>query len=342
MIIYIPIVFPFGTQDWTEISLSIPLNVLRANLTRHSDLELSFKVNLESKPPEFVFSYMKKHMVDKKLTFDQNFIEHYILGSGSVEIQHALKVEISPQITDIISSYANGGDIYKDILFAVSTYFQSLFVLFGPIKIAPVILDDKGDIFFNYKLSYLPQPWQDWFLDKGTINILLDGSIAKDYVNPDEYNLLISYVREFAEAYEFEKLSYFLANSAIQHKNISLLSRTLSDVIRLHPSHDLSLMIGLLTAFIEKGLKIDAELNYRFAIKICNFLNEPKLKPMLKKIYSKRSVFFHSAEYRSVGHIFEFGEIYLLILILKRLVLFTHGRTINSDSFDFPETYVTS
>ncbi|PIZ76021.1 hypothetical protein COY05_02825 [Candidatus Peregrinibacteria bacterium CG_4_10_14_0_2_um_filter_38_24] len=335
MNIYIPIHFPYGTKDWNPISIQIPLELMRENLSKHVGQVLNLKIILQEKTPSFVFGYMKKHLVDKKKTFDQNFIEHYAIGHGSVGIDYSLLIGIEQDLHDISGKYGCPSDIYREILFGISKYLQSLFVMFGSARLIPIILDDKSELFFNYQLSYLPMPWQDWFLSKGTLDILLNKSLMKQLgYEPKEYELLQTFISEFTIPFRADDLIVFIKTKKIRYKEIALQGRTLSDVIRLHPSHDMSLITGLLTALIEKQLCIEQELVYRFCIKLSNFFKEPALKPILKKIYGKRSGFFHTAEYRDIKTIGEFSEVYFLILTASKLLLHRHDYKIDSDSFD--------
>jgi hypothetical protein len=336
---YIPIILPYGIKGiLSNYDISVPIYKLR-NLPAHPSLALSLSISIKSGHHFFTSGELKQDSCDK---LSDRLIQQYCVASSLPQTRYAMVLDVKDDLGEIAKAYSVSSDIFKDIIFGLSVYFQSLFLLFGPIRVAPIIVDEKRTLFFNPKLAYLYNPWQQWFFDKTVLDILGNENIfdqIKKSNNSDErvFSLIKQYITEWQKSLNIEEFVSFFQKNENKHDEIIFLAHVLSDVARLHPSHDYDLIVGLLVAFIEKLLKINnGENTYKFKIKICNLLNDLKLSKILGKIYTTRSKFFHSAKHNGIETIYDITKIYFLFWVIRKLLIVNMEQGIEVNSFDFP------
>lgn len=338
MTFQIPIILPYGINGALgDCHIRIPIYKLR-DLPKHPAAILNVTISIKPGHEYFLRQNIEQYNIDK---LSERLLVQYRAALSRPEIQYTLILVINEDVTEIAKAYSAPRDIFTDIIFGLSNYFQSLLLLFGPIRLSPILVDEKNILFFNQQLAYLYNPWQIWFFEKETIDILNDENIFNEVeksemnMNITTFSLLKSFLIEWQRPLDINEFVQFVKEYKIDDENIINFSRTLSDVIRLNLSYDYSLIVGLLTAFIEKILKIDSEHTYKFKIKICNLLSCTELSKILAKIYGERSNFFHTAKYKKLNTIYDIMAVYLLLLILRKLLLIDMKQKINSNSFDF-------
>jgi hypothetical protein len=117
--------------------------------------------------------------------------------------------------------------------------------------------------------------------------------------------------------------------------NIITFSRILSEIVRLHPSHDYSAIVGLLTALIEWLLNINWSNTYKIKIKICNLMRDSNLSDALNEIYKSRSSFFHTWKYASIKDIYRLISIEFLLVVIRNIINYWVSNEISNNTLDF-------
>lgn len=333
--ISIPITLPFGLhesiKDWRSKKFNININDLR-DLSKHKDTHLEFSLSIIEAHPEFIIFENLDH---KGLLIPPPLIVQYKDRQAPQDHKLTLVIQVVTDIDTISKEYSAPRDIYEDIISSLCLFLNALLNTLTFARFSPVILDDKK-VVFNEKLAYLVNPWQDWFRSYDTLKIVLDHSL-KNQINSTAkyYDLMLPHVKASIKPLDLNKLSDLADadNRAINY--IHRFGRVLSEIIRMHPSHDYSAIVGLLTALIEGFLLINGENRYKFKIRISNLLNDSNLGSALTNIYDSRSSFFHSGEYSKINDIFHFLTIEFLIVVLKEIIEFQIAYEIKQDSFDY-------
>ena len=336
--ISIPITLPFGlqqdTHDWRSKKFSIDINDLR-DLSKHQNAQLDFLLSIKKGHPEFVIFENLDH---KGLLIPPELISQYKDRQAPNDHKFTLEIQIITDIDSISKEYSAPRDIYEDIISSLCLFLNASFNTLTFTRFSPVILDDEK-IVFNEKLAYLVNPWQDWFRSYETLKIILDHNL-KNQINPTakDYDSMLPHVKKSIKPLDLNKLSNLADADSRAINYIHRFGRVLSEIIRMHPSHDYSAIVGLLTALIEGFLLINGENRYKFKIRISNLLNDSNLAKTLTNIYDSRSSFFHSGKYSKINDIFHFLTIEFLLVVLKEIIEFQITAEIKDDSFDYRTT----
>lgn len=329
MKIYCPVSFPFGYDNINSFEVKVSLNQIVGNLSKHKDENLHLKIDIQKDSNRlFWVSYTNPlKPVTRKTDLHSAILEHYAMGHGSFIYDHIVEIEIKEDIGRIANDYSCPDDIKREIYYNILVFLQGFLLIFGAVRIWPIMLIDSNNIELNNKLSNLADPFNEWFFSKSKIEFTCYSS--------NYNNQLTSFVKIWKHKFDFNQIYEYLNKSNLIDTTVYDYCRLLSKLIRLKPSEDMSLIIGLLTAFIENILVIKSENRYKFAIKICNLLHCQALFKSLTKIYDKRSDFFHSANYQTVKDNEEILVIYFLLIVCSRLILHKKNHAIDSDSFNF-------
>lgn len=332
----IPITLPFGLEgDTNKLKLTqytLDINKLR-ELSMHKGKSLEYSIDIIEGHEKFMQFEELNHSWIK---IPRRLIKHYASKHEIGNNCFTLNINVNNDLNSISNEYSAPGDIYHDIIFSLSIFLQAKLNVVGFARLSPLILVDDISLTFNSRLAYMVNPWQDWFCELNTFNILFDESLKNQIDSKAKhYQLILPHVKASVLPLNTDKIIIF--NKCPIHTTEYILNfgRVLSEIIRLHPSHDYSAIIGMLTAFIEGLLKINGENRYKFKIKISNLLNDPNLGPALNNIYDSRSSFFHSAEYGKINDIFEFLTIDFLLLVIKKIIIYSFSFKIESNAFDF-------
>ena len=327
--LFIPINIPFGINEIKKNSkiFKSEINKLR-DLSKHIGLELEYEILITPNNKDFI----KFGKVDHAwIEIPEKLINHYTSGKQIF----ILNVKIHTDILSISKEYSAPGDIYNDIIFNLSIYLQAFLNTFGFTCFSPLILINDEKIIFNSKIAYLINPWQNWFCDQSSLKIILNQQLKEmAKLEAKYYENLLPHVVKITNNINIDDLY------KIDYKNNTLdyilnFGRIISEIIRLHPSHDYSAIIGMLTAYIEGLYKINGENRYKFKIKICNLLKDKNISSALNNIYDSRSYFFHTAQYGKINNIFEFLNIYFLIAVIKGTIIYSIDNEIETSTFDF-------
>ncbi|MBD3359251.1 MAG: hypothetical protein GF365_00885 [Candidatus Buchananbacteria bacterium] len=333
--IYIPINLPLGLhndiKDWSSKKISIDINSLR-DLSKHKSTNLDFLLSIIKGHPEFDKSETLEH---KGLLISPELVIQYKDRQAKENHKFTLEIKIITDIELISKQYSAPKDIYEDIIYSLCLFLNASLNTLTFARFSPIIFDDKK-VIFNSKLAYLINPWQDWFRSYDTLQIILNDSL-KNQINSTakNYDLMLPHVKESIKPLDLNKLSD-LADVDMRVTNyLHRFGRVLSEIIRMHPSHDYSAIIGLLTALIEGFLLINGENRYKFKIRVSNLLNDNNIGSALTNIYDSRSIFFHSGKYSKIDDIFDFLTIEFLLVILQKIINFQIKTEIKQDSFDY-------
>jgi hypothetical protein len=321
-------------SDFGEpIQVWIPVNVVN-DLEKHRGTPLNAKIRIEKGIFPLVygmegFDQLPQHDVyfsDPKLI--------HVLATANGEKRWVLVVETKEDIHEMTSRY--GVDVKLDMLYSVSLYLQSLLFLFGPIRILPFLFVDNESLILNRWMFYHRNPWADWFFQDDTLKILLDESIhALIGSKEKDYHLLKEHVRREVKPFNAAGLRTMRINTKHQD-NLSILARVLSKLIYLSPTYDHSMIVGLLTSFIEGILKIKTEHSHMLSIKLCNLFQDQNLFKPMKRVYKTRSDFFHSGNYKTLNDVFEYTSIYFLLFAIQKIMNHSILTGIDEESFNFP------
>lgn len=327
--LFIPINIPFGIDGIKKNSkiFSIDINKLR-DLSKHLDSKLEYEILITDYNKDFT----KFGKVDHAwIEIPEKLIKHY-LSESQIFI---LNIKIHTDISLISKQYSAPGDIYNDIIFNICIYLQAFLNTFGFVKFSPLILIDEQKIIFNSNIAHLLNPWQSWFCDKSLLQTILNSQL-KGMIKSEAkyYENLLPHVNNATNKINMNDIYKIdCKNNTVNY--ISNFGRIISEIIRLHPSYDYSAIIGMLTAYLEGLFKINGENRYKFKIKICNLLKDQEIGPALNAIYDSRSYFFHTAQYRKINNIFEFLNIYFLLVVIRNAITYSLDNEISTNTFDF-------
>lgn len=333
--ISIPVVLPYGmASDFGEpIEVLIPVNVVN-DLEKHKETPLHAKIRIEKS----IFPFMGfEQLPPNDVYFSNLMLISSLAGmADDHEQRYVLVVEVDENIHAMASLYSVVQDVELDMLYSVSLYLQSLLFLFGQIRILPFLFVDNKTLVLNRWMFYHRNPWQDWFFRKDTLKFLMDESIYRQIKSVEkDYPLLKEHVSKEIKPFDASGLRTMQINS--KHRDdLSVLARVLSKLIYLDPNYDHSMIVGLLTSFIEGMLKIGTEHSHMFSIKISNLFQDPCLFQPMKRTYNTRSSFFHSGEYKKLNDIFEFLPVYFLLFAIQKIMNHSISTGITKESFDFP------
>ncbi len=318
-------------KDWRSELFKLNINDLR-DLPKHKDTTLDFSLSIVKGHPKF---NLPNNLDHKGLLIPRQLVSYYNDRRAPEEHKFTLQVQVDTDIDKISKSYSVPTDIYEDIVFSLCLYLNAALNILTYARISPVILDDEK-IIFNEKLAYLLSPSQDWFNSYETLTILLNYSL-KNRINSTakHYEKILPHVRQSIEPLDLNELSNLSNVNTRVINYIHRFSRVLSEIIRMHPSHDFSAIIGLLTALIEGFLLINGKNRCKFKMKVSNLLNDDKLGCALTNIYDTRSNFFHSAKYKKLTDVFHFLTIEFLLGVIKKIIKYQITSEIKKSSFDY-------
>lgn len=333
--LYIPITMPFwydGDVDkFRNTKFSIPINQIR-ELTKHKGYHLEYILDIIHDHNEFLILWDVDHAW---INISERVVEHYVYRFNKTETI-TLHIKIKSDIDMIVKEYSASEDIYRDIILGLINYLHGLFNLAWYIRFSPIFKHETKWLLFNVQLAYMINPWQDQFTDVNTLLLLLNLRLKIQIKSKNKYYELIHpHVVNALKPLELDVVTNSMNYSFLTQENISIFSRTMSEIVRLNPAHDFSLMIGMLTAMIEWFLKIDGENRYKFKIKISNLLNDQSLGKVLNEIYDLRSSYFHTVKPHKINDIFEFLHIEFLLLVIKKIIIFSISEPIEKNTFDF-------
>lgn len=321
-------------SDFGEpIQVSIPVNVVN-DLEKHRGTPLNAKIRIEKGIFPLVYGMEGFDQLPQHDVYFSNPTLIQVLATANGEKKWVLVVETEEDIHEMASRH--GVDVKLEMLYSVSLYLQSFLFLFGPIRILPFLFVDNKSLILNRWMFYHRNPWQDWFFQDDILKLLLDESIHAQIGSKEkDYHLLKEHVLREAKPFDAAGLRTMQINTKHQD-NLAILARVLSKLIYLNPTYDHSMIVGLLTSFIEGMLKIEGEHSQMFSIKLCNLFQDQNLFQPMKSVYKKRSAFFHSGNYKKLNDVFEFTSIYFLLFAIQKIMKYSILTGINEESFNFP------